>query len=335
MELKKVAVIGCGAFGYALSLAFCRAHPKMKISAFDVIPEVICCLNEKRVHPYFHKEQETKPNFYPTCSRKECLDDAQMVILAVPAQHLRKMIQEIREYLPEKAVILNVSKALEMKTHKRMSEVIKEELRGARGDQQIFTLSGGMLAREVAAGKAVRGDIGGERINHKERKPAKKMLEMLLKGTGIKVNFTEDIVGVELGGSFKNVIAIGAGIADGLGEKISVKKRLVNKLTEELGRLALTMGAKKETLTGYSWKGDIKVTCFGDSRNRLFGELIGKGMSRGEAVRELAKEKKHAEGLATLEMVRKLAQENKIKMHLVEILSKVIEGKEKAERLVR
>lgn len=309
MKIKKIAIIGCGAFGYALALLLGRTHKDILVNVFDVQKEVIQELKENKKHPFFHKEHVITNNINPTTDAASALDGADLVILAVPAQFMRGAVTNIKDLIPERAIILNVSKALEKDSDKRMSEVISEELNpGFKND--IAALSGGMLAHEVADGMPVGADIACE------SEWALTELKKLFLPTTVHVEITPDIAGVEFSGSFKNVIAIGAGIIDGLKLGTSCKAFYIARLINEVEGIAVMLGASKETFhtSSNAWIGDLLTTCFGNSRNRWFGELMGEGKTLEAAKDILDKEHKHAEGLATIQIIKELEIEKQLEL---------------------
>jgi len=319
--VKKIAVIGTGAFGYALALLLAKTHAQMQVYAYDVVEEVIKTLQETKHHPYFHQDCEIPSNLIPTSHKEECLQNAEVIILAVPAQYLRGALESIKDIIPEGAILLNVSKALEKDTNKRMSEVIKESL-GTDNPvvNPVATLSGGMLAGDVAHGLPVGADIGC--IDES----ALQVLDDLFKLTTIHIETTTDIIGIELAGAFKNLIAIGGGIIDGLEFGTSTKSFFITQALREVEQLAITLGAKGETFhtASSAWMGDLMTTCFGNSRNRLFGELIGQGNTVDEGLKILQDQKKHAEGYVTLKLVYELLQNHKLKSGMVGLLYDVV-----------
>ncbi|RME31248.1 hypothetical protein D6789_03325, partial [Candidatus Woesearchaeota archaeon] len=275
--MKPVAVIGCGAFGYALGVLLARTHAELTVNVYDIDACIIEALRTKRRHPYFHTDLLAPKNLIAHETAADCLAEAGTVILAVPAQFMRKTCMSIKEALPAHAVLLNIAKALEQGTNLRMSEVIREVL----GKQRVVaTLSGGMIAKDAIYGAPVGAEIASEDTKALTR------LRHLFLATTVHVETTRDIIGVEYGGAFKNVIAIGAGIIDGLGWGASTKAFFVARSLREIEDLSVALGAKRATFHTASnfWMGDLMTTCFGDSRNRLLGELIGTGCSREEAV---------------------------------------------------
>lgn len=315
--MQPVAVIGCGAFGYALAILLARTHPKLTVNVHDIDERTITELRERRRHPYFHTDLTTPENLVAHTAASDCLREASVVILAVPAQYMRSTCRGLKGLLPKGAVLLNIAKALEQETNLRMSEVIADVL---GNEYPIATLSGGMIAKDAVYGAPVGAEIACKDPHALER------VRRLFLSTTVHVETTDDIKGVEFGGAFKNVIAIGAGIIDGIGWGASTKAFFVARSLREVEEVSVALGAKHTTFHTASnfWMGDLMTTCFGDSRNRLFGELIGTGLSCDEAVAALAKERKHAEGLVTLRLIATLVREHKVDAPFLARLHKVV-----------
>jgi glycerol-3-phosphate dehydrogenase (NAD(P)+) len=313
--MQKIAVVGCGAFGYALALLLSKTHSNKEVFAYDVMSEVIETLQQTKKHPFFHTDIEICPNLLPTKDKEECLKNADLVILAVPAQYLRDALESLNNLIPQDAIILNVSKALEKNTNKRMSEVISEYF-----PNDVATISGGMLAHDVAKGLPVGADIGCA------SKSALATLKSLFEPTTVHIDTTTDIIGIELAGALKNVLAIGAGIIDGLNFGFSAKAFFVAQCLREVENLAVKLGARHETFhtASNAWMGDILTTCYGNSRNRLYGEMIGQGKTSEEAITILREQKKHAEGHATLKLVKELCDKYEVAAPLVTKLYDIV-----------
>ena len=309
MEIKKIAIVGCGAFGYALALLLGRTHKNIIVNVFDVDEKVINELSKNKKHPFFHKGHIITNNILPTTKVEEAVDKADLIILAVPAQFMRGAVTNIKDLIPKKAILLHVSKALETSSDKRMSEVITESL-NPNFQNDIAALAGGMLAHEVADEMPVGADIACE-----SEWALTELKELFLPST-VHVEITPDLAGVEFSSSFKNVVAIGSGIIDGLKLGTSCKAFYIAQLVKEVEGIAVLLGANKETFhtSSNAWVGDLLTTCFGNSRNRLFGELLGQGKTIEEAKSILDKKHKHAEGLATVKIIKEIEQEHNLNL---------------------
>ncbi|MFH1316912.1 MAG: NAD(P)H-dependent glycerol-3-phosphate dehydrogenase [Candidatus Woesearchaeota archaeon] len=323
--VKKISIIGCGAFGYAISLLLSRTHKDIDIFIYDVNMEYIEGLKNNRKHPFFYSELIINYNLIPTGNINECLDGTDIVIMAIPAQLMRKASESIKDYIPQNAIILNLAKALEDRTNLRMSQVIKEVL---NTKNPVASLSGGMIADDVAHGYPVGAEIGCENDE------ALHILNKVFKPTTIHVEITNDIACVEFGGAFKNVISIGAGIIDGLGLGVSSKSFFIAQSLKEIEKLAIILGSDYKSFhtSSNSWIGDITTSCFGDTRNRYFGELIGQGSDYEKAVNILDSQRKHAEGLATLKVVKELIDKHHIHAPFINTIYDVVYNKHDARK---
>ncbi|MBG0765104.1 MAG: NAD(P)-dependent glycerol-3-phosphate dehydrogenase, partial [Tissierellales bacterium] len=253
-------------------------------------------------------------------SYREAIDICNIVVLAIPSQNIRGLLVELKDYLSNSTLVVNVSKGIEQKTLKTISEVCKEII----PNNPYIVLSGPSHAEEVGKDLPTTVVAASENKNY-----AKKIQEIFTSNT-FRVYTNEDVKGVELGGSLKNVIAIASGISDGLGYGDNTKAALMNRGIIEISRLADKLGADKMTFLGLAGIGDLIVTCTSmHSRNRRAGILIGKGKSVEEAIKEVGMV---VEGIYTTEAAFKLAKENNVEMPIVEELYKIIyEGKKAKE----
>lgn len=187
---------------------------------------------------------------------------------------------------------MNVAKALESGTQKFLSQVVDEEMKTFKYDWFFSTLSGGMIADEVSKKHPIAADIACKNLMIAQ------FIQSAFETPNFKINLTNDVMGVELAGSLKNVIAIGAGLFDGLDYGASSKSAFICEAANEMKQFAILLGAQSETFesTSQSWFGDLLTTCFGKSRNRYLGELIGSGMTVNEALSQLESEHKLSEG---------------------------------------
>lgn len=315
-SFSRITIVGCGAFGYALCELLAKTHKGLSIRLYDQSEEIRTSLKEKGKHPYFLTDL-TIPDQAVVCdSLKEAVKNTELLVLAVPAQVMRKAVKQLKK-IGISVPLLHVSKALELGTDLRMSEVIKDVM-GRK--VRVAALCGGMFSFDVAYGFPV-----GCEIACKDRRTLRRLKQLFLPTT-VHVDTTTDIAGVEFGGAFKNVIAIGAGIVDGLGFGNSSKAFFVAKSLREIERLAVRMGARKKTFhtSSNAWIGDLCTTCFGKSRNRLLGEYIGKGLTSQEARDKLKENHMHAEGFATFAVVMKLLKLYRVQAPFLKTAYKVV-----------
>lgn len=308
-----ISILGCGAFGYALGILLAKTH-NQPITITDVDEKIIQGV-KKGSHPYFFTDITPPTNLIATSDIQTTVTQADILILAVPAQIVRKALTNIKDHLKPSTILLNTSKALEDNTNKRLSQVIQEIT-----PNPLVILSGGMIAADVANGWPVGAELASI-----DKTALNKVHELFLPTT-VHVEMTSDIAGVEYAGSFKNVIAIGAGIISGLNLGASSKALFIAQSLKELETLSTALGANIETFhtASNAWMGDLMTTCFGNSRNHYFGELLSKEKTTKEALEILEKQHKRAEGYATLHVVNNLLKEHNIKAPFLTLVYQVV-----------
>ncbi len=321
----KIAILGAGAFGFAMAKVIGENEERNRISLYDVNKEHIRHIQQKGQHPIFHGRTTLPGNVQATTDVSVALKDARLIVLAIPSKFLRSALREYTKYISSDAVFVNLAKGLETGTDMRVSEIIESEL---GKEHETLTLSGGMIAREVTLQNPLCAELACR------NKATAKRVAKLLWSDYLRIETSDDMIGVELAGAFKNVIAIGAGIFDGLGYGESSKSAFVSACSREMRRLAISMGAKRQTFGpgSQAWFGDLMTTCFGKSRNRELGELIGKGVAVDEALDRMAKGNKSVEGYITTDVVHSLLKKNSIKAPLLNDIHNVLyKGKEPRE----
>ena len=348
--ISRVAILGAGAFGFALASLLSENHPRLPIVLYDPVKEFVDSIRDHHCHPVFHQGVIVPASVTATTSLPDAVRDANLIIFAVPGQFVRgaakslvPLLQKDRLQDPQRpCIILNVAKALEPDTHKPLLDVIGEELRAGSSFSgpasqaylsqmyPLAVLSGGMIADEVSKHWPIGADIACANLD------VARQLQSLFSSPTFKVNITRDVLGVQLAGALKNVVAIGAGLFDGLGYDDSSKAAFVSEAAREMKHFAMQLGAHAETfeLGGQAWLGDLLTTCFGKSRNRYLGELLGKGKSVEEALHILEQEKKRAEGYLTTKAFYELAKENGLRMPILTILYGVLFSKKPVQRAI-
>ncbi|QUH26090.1 NAD(P)H-dependent glycerol-3-phosphate dehydrogenase [Serpentinicella alkaliphila] len=245
---------------------------------------------------------------------EKALSGAKIILVAVPTQQVRGLLKSCKQFINKDQVIVNVAKGLEQGTHYRISEVVKEEL----NDQPYAILSGPSHAEEVAKNMPTTVVVAS-----KERGIAE-FVQNTFMTDDFRVYTNPDVVGVELGGALKNVIAFGAGIVDGLGFGDNAKAALMTRGIREIARLGSSMGANVYTFAGLSGIGDLIVTCTSmHSRNRRAGILIGQGKSLNETLEEIGMV---VEGITTTKVAYELSVKNNIDMPITEQINNVLYG---------
>ena len=245
---------------------------------------------------------------------QQCLPESQVVFIVVPSQSVRSIVRGIRPYLRNGVIVVSASKGLELGSVQRMSQVISEES-PYLDPKQIVALSGPNLAREIALGLPASSVVGGSEA-------ASAIVQSLLIGPRLRVYTNPDIIGVELGGALKNIIALGAGISDGLGYGDNAKAGLITRGLAEMTRLAVALGAQRVTLMGLAGLGDLVATCSSTlSRNHYVGEQLARGRSLAEI---RANMQNVAEGVDTTFAARELAERLHVEMPITEQMSRVL-----------
>ncbi|MFC1722609.1 NAD(P)H-dependent glycerol-3-phosphate dehydrogenase [Nanoarchaeota archaeon] len=321
--MKKITILGAGAFGFAIATVVAGNHADKEIYLFDVQKDHIEHIKKTREHPIFHPDTKLLEHVTVTKTIEKAVPGADLIILAIPSKFLRGAVQNFKSHITKDVVFLNLAKGLEKDSNKRVSEILREELVGVDVGLEFCALSGGMIAREVTLKNPLCADLACE------DKDVAKKVGKLLWSDYLHIETSDDLVGVELCGALKNVIAIGAGMFDGLGYGESSKSGFVSVAAEEMQVLAFAMGAKEKTFGpgSQAWFGDLMTTCFGKSRNRELGEVIGSGIPVEDAVRKLISENKSVEGYLTAQVVKKLLDHHEIKAPLLESLYSVLYGK--------
>jgi len=309
-KTRNISVIGDGGWGTTLSILLSgKGH---HITLWGAFPEYVETVKAKRVNTKFLPGVKIPHEVNITSSLNEAVEDRDMIVLAIPAQYMRSVLTRLTPYKLSGKVFVSVTKGIENKTLKRMSEIARELL----GRIEICVLSGPSIAHEVLQGSpatlvASSGDLA----------LAKEVQDVFITDR-FRVYTNNDIIGVELGGSLKNIIAIAAGISDSLGFGTNAKAALLTRGLIEMARLGVAMGAKKDTFYGLSGLGDLTTTCISKySRNHHFGEQIGKGRSLKEALKET---EMVVEGVATTESAYELAKKHKVEMPIISEIYKVL-----------
>ncbi len=307
----KISVIGAG--GWGTTFAELLGKKGFDVTLWSHSKKTLRSLIEWKENIFYLKGIKISHIKNLTTELSEALEEKDLIVLAVPAQKLRRVINE--KILRDTPLVLNLAKGIENGTNKRMSEVIKEVWSGLPSEN-IMTLSGPNFAIEIAKEMPAATVIGG-----KSEKILKE-IQKIISTKYFRVYYTTDLIGVELGGSLKNVLAIGAGISDGLGFGDSSKSSLIVRGIAELVRFGEFMGGKRETFYGLSGMGDLIATSFSrNSRNRWAGEEIGKGRTK-EEIEELTT--KVVEGMYTVKSVYEIKEKNKIYMPITDAIYSII-----------
>lgn len=312
---KRVGIIGAGSWGTALAIIAARAGHEVALWSRD--PEVVKSINEQRVNARYLTSASIPDGVRATNEIKTTLDKAALVLLAAPSHAARQLLTEMAPALDESAIIVSVSKGIEIETGKRISEIAKEVV----GSSHAFVcLSGPSFAKEVVAGTPTAV------VAASKDAPAARTVQADLSFENLRIYTNTDIVGTELGGSVKNVMAIAAGMTTGLGLGSNSVAALITRGLAEITRLARREGAQIETLMGLAGLGDLVLTCTGSlSRNRYVGEQLGKGIPLDEITAGM---NEVAEGIKTTLAVKQLADKAGLEMPITnEVKAVLYDGK--------
>jgi len=311
---KNIAIIGAGSMGTAVAILL--GHNGHNVRMWSIDKEEVEMINTKREQVLKLPGAKVPDGVSCTGDIKEALDGSELVILVIPSQNIRENCRNMAKYITDDKIMVCCSKGIEIDTGLRLSEVINQEIPNVR----VVALSGPCHAEELAQG------IPTAYVAASHDKEAALTVQDVFMSPKFRVYTNPDIVGVELGGALKNVIALCAGISDGLGYGDNTKAALMTRGIREIARLGVTLGAKPETFAGLTGVGDLIVTCTSmHSRNRRAGILIGKGMSVEEAQNEV---KMVVEGISTTKAAYALAKKKNISMPITEEAYKVLfEGK--------
>lgn len=316
--MAKAGVLGAGSWGTALSVLLSdNGH---QVTMWSIDENEVKMLNEKREHETKLPGVKLPDQLQITGDLEDTVQGKDFLVLAVPSPFTRSTAAKMSPCVTDGQIIVDVAKGIEESTLMTLSQQIRQEIPQA----DVAVLSGPSHAEEVGRRLPTTCVIGAA-----TRKTAEYLQSMFISKV-FRVYTSPDILGIELGGSLKNVIALAAGIADGLGYGDNTKAALITRGIAEIARLGVKMGGKIESFTGLTGIGDLIVTCASvHSRNRKAGYLIGQGKSVQEAMDEV---KMVVEGVYSAKAAAKLAEKYQVSMPIVEEVNKVLfEGKAPAE----
>ncbi len=320
--MSKVAVFGAGSWGTAFSLVLADAGNDVTI--WGRRPEVCDAINEKHENTEYFPGVELPESVCATPDPAEAAKDAEFVVLSVPSQKLRENLSQWTGVLPDDAMFVSLMKGVELDTTKRMSEVIAE-VTGA-GPERIAVVSGPNLAREIAHREPAASVIACADESVAQR------LQDLCHSQAFRPYRSTDVLGCELGGAYKNVVALCVGMAIGLGFGDNTTASIITRGLAETARLAMKLGADPMTLMGLAGLGDLVATCSSPlSRNRTFGEKLGQGMTTEEIV---ASTRQVAEGAKSCAAIYDLADHNGVDAPVAQHVAAVVAGEMSARDMM-
>jgi glycerol-3-phosphate dehydrogenase (NAD(P)+) len=311
--MQKIAIIGTTSWGITLGILLGQKNNEVRIWART---EKEASKLKKKGLDQTHFPGIKVPQEITFTSRiEEALSEAEAVILAVPSASMRQNISQAAKFLQKTTVVISAAKGMEIGSNKRMSEVIAEEI-NPRYKTNICVLSGPNLAREIIQSRPAAAVIASEDKNTARR------AQKLLTCPSFCIFTNTDVIGVELGGALKNIIALGAGIADGLGYGDNAKAAFMTRGWTEITALGMALGANPLTFSGLAGLGDVIATCASPlSRNHFVGEELAKGRSITEILESMTEV---AEGVNTTLVARNLAQQLGLEMPITEKIYQIL-----------
>lgn len=298
----RVAIIGAGSWGTALALVAARNQHHVVLWARE--PEVASGINQAHRNPLYLSDFDLE-NIRATTNIEDAIDAADFALLVVPSHAMRETISRLRPSLNDKVVLVSAAKGVENSTLMRMEEVVADVLRESF-EPRYVALSGPSFAREVAEGDPTAIVAASRDLE------ASELVQLSLSSNVFRVYTNTDVVGTELGGAVKNVVAIAAGVVRGLGFGTNAVAAIITRGLAEMTRLALAQGARVETMAGLAGLGDLVLTCTGElSRNRHVGVELGRGRKLEEILGGM---REVAEGVKTTRSIFELGRRLEIEM---------------------
>ena len=319
--MARIGILGAGSWGTALAiLLHDNGHD---VTVWSIHEEEVETLNTTRRHERKLPGVEIPEGIVFTTDMKETMSDKDVCVLAVPSPFIRSTCQKMKQYVRAGQIIVNVAKGIEENTLYTLTDIIEEELPYA----DACVLSGPSHAEEVSRRLPTTCVVSS-----RTRKTAEYLRSVFVSPV-FRVYISPDMLGIELGGALKNVIALAAGTADGLGYGDNTKAALITRGIAEIARLGIKMGGKPETFYGLTGIGDLIVTCASmHSRNRKAGYLIGRGYTMEEAMKEV---QMVVEGVYSAKAALELSRKYQVEMPIVEQVNKVLFENKNAEEAVK
>lgn len=308
----KISVIGAGAFGTAMAVAAARAENDVLLWAHDA--DVARTIRETGENPDYLAGVKLGDRIRATNDLAEAADFSDTHFMIVPSHHYREVLTNLRTHLTKPVNVISGTKGIENDSLARMSEISEQVL----GDQlaAFAVLSGPTFAIETAKGSPTAAVVASKNVEFAQQ------AQRFMSSAALRLYHSEDVVGLELAGSLKNVIAIAAGVLEGLGLGYNTNAALITRGLREITRLGIVLGGRLETFAGLAGMGDLVLTCTGAlSRNRTVGVQLGKGKTLEEILRDA---KFVAEGIKTAKSAQALAERHCIEMPITHEMHRVL-----------
>ena len=319
--MAKISVLGAGSWGTALAVVLHKNGHELTI--WSIAQDEIDMLKKEREHKDKLPGVKIAEEIGLTTDLKEAVSGRDMLVVAVPSPYIRSTAKSMAPYVEDGQLLVSVAKGIEEGTLMTLSAILEQEIPQA----EVAVLCGPSHAEEVGIGLPTTLVAGAK------RKETAELVQSTFMNEVLRIYTSPDVLGMELGASLKNVIALAAGMADGLGYGDNTKAALITRGISEIGRLALKMGAKYETLSGLTGIGDLIVTCASKhSRNRKAGMLIGEGYTMEEAMKEV---KMVVEGVYSAKAAMELSAKYDVSMPIIEQVNEVLfDGKSAKEAVM-
>jgi len=306
----RCAVIGAGAWGTALADLLARNGHEVRLWAYE--PDVVESVNRKHENARFLSGHSLSPSIVAVGDLGQAVAERELVALATPSHVLRPILRSVARGLPRAAPLVVASKGIEKGTLCLMTEVVEQEVEGAT----VVALSGPSFAAEVVSRQPTAVVVASD------REDAAEIAQRAFSSPYFRTYTHTDVVGVELGGALKNVMAVATGIAEGLGLGFNARAALITRGLAEMTRLGAALGAEQSTFAGLAGLGDLVLTCTGSlSRNRGVGVEVGKGRKLEEVLKD---RETVAEGVVTAQSARQLAARVGVEMPIVDTVNRVL-----------
>jgi glycerol-3-phosphate dehydrogenase (NAD(P)+) len=317
----KVTVLGAGSWGTTVASLLCRHDHEVLLWARN--PEVAGEVTEQHTNEAYLPGAALPARLRATDDLEQAARHAELLVVGVPTGAFRDTLERVRPHLSPWVPVVSLSKGLERGTHLRMTEVVKDVLPG----RPAAALTGPNLAREIMAGQAAASVIATEDLT------VAAALQRVVRRGMFRVYTHHDVVGCEIGGALKNVVAIATGMAEGLGVGDNTRAAVMSRGLAELTTLAVAMGGEPATLAGLAGMGDLVATCMSpQSRNRHVGEQLGRGRTLEEVTGEM---RMVAEGVKTASIVVELAEQHDLDLPIARTIHDVVTGRLRASDAYR
>lgn len=316
MNKKSISILGAGSWGTAVSIHLAQKGHRILLWGHD--PQHIAHMTKERANPYYLPDITFPKSIIPSPDLQQCVRESDYVIIAVPSHAFAEVLGKIDQ---PPAGLAWLTKGVDPKSHQLLSELVSIRF-GSSYPQAV--ISGPSFAKEVARLLPTALTLASNNIEYQQQ------IHQLFHHSNVRVYLSEDLIGVQLCGAVKNILAIACGISDGLGYGANAKAALVTRGLAEMSRLGLKLGAKQETFIGLAGVGDLVLTCTDDqSRNRRFGLRLGNGSSIEQAEKDIGQV---VEGKHNAAQIYAIATQNQIEMPICEQVHLLLGGKINAQQ---